>query len=839
LNNVAADVDCEHTTGFPTSDHSGDPPAGGTCVHASTAGGATPGLRTRSEFEDGSTLATSLTYTSGLINTAPGPIGTAVGMLSVDTDVFCDGSLDRLTNAVISKQTDPLFGAVIKAGPLRKPGIYPVHSYTENRITGIDLGGTLSLTLPSPVTLSFNTFTPGWAGVDPSTHATLAVLGGDPNPPSLPICQQSPQRATTNSPGNCADPDGGGGVTACGYNPYANPASGRVIFWSLYIGGSDFYDGLEQFGPTGGTNERAGIGVPDNVLRNVQCVDITGGVSCPSGGGGTGDAVAEAPGDLICNDDVSNWEDSDADGLPDIVEDAWGSDCLKIDSDNLCQGAAASFGDGTTDFEEMAAMTNPREIDTDGDGSCVVGNANRTDSSDNCPNVDNDASPSFFNGTIDVALPAADADQSDTDLDGFGNACDGDDDNDGVIDEAEGNVYMAYINDVDQDPSAGLPGLQCRPWDDISGGAHPGISVAKAADIRVILDPLDDDTDGDGILDGAECSLGSSPGDDAGTTGGGGTVGMDAVCLGATDGTGAICIGSVGKFGGDAVGTVSTLAASAAASRPELQDTVAADDDGDGNPNNMSDLDADGLPRSHERAENTFCARIDDSVASYTKPIFTPCSGHPAQFNEDFDGDGLAPGDISDPNNDCNAAWASPNDCLGTQVCVWDASDGYTGDIDGIGGPLSTDATGGAGCDGPELWAGREPSNTNEDHDGQSRMKSVVGSPWGASRVTAYGGGGSVGGCSSEEEAANGTSNDLPRDFFDMNNSGKVDTQDLNPIRTAFNAVAGQSALYKRTFDLNNANAAPATGGRGSGKIDSQDINPLRAQFNKTCIFTP
>ena len=118
-------------------------------------------------------------------------------------------------------------------------------------------------------------------------------------------------------------------------------------------------------------------------------------------------------------------------------------------------------------------------------------------------------------------------------------------------------------------------------------------------------------------------------------------------------------------------------------------------------------------------------------------------------------------------------------------------------------------------------------------------MKSTAASPHGANRVTGYGGAG-LGGCSSEEEAANGTNNAYPRDFFDVNNSGKVDAVDVGLVRGAFNAVSGLSALYKRSLDLNNSGPpANAAGGHGSGKIDAVDVGLVRGQFNKTCIFTP
>ena len=661
----------------------------------------TPGLRNKSEFEDGSVIATSLTYTTRLVNTPPAANNTTVGDIKADIDLFCDGALDRLGLSNISKQTDPNFRAVVEAGP--NPAAYPDFGYGENLITGIELGGGPAVPLPNPTTLSFNTFKPAFSPVASNTIATLAVVGGDPVPPSIPLCLQGPQRATTNSPGTC-----GAGVppiTACaassatvcgtqapgtGCNPYTNPATGFVLYWSLYIGGADYFDGLVQFGPTGGTNERSGIAVPANTLRNVQCTEIAGAPDCPIG--------------------AALWTDGDGDGLPNLVETEWGSDPTKADSDTTCHGVGGFVGDGVTDFEEMAAMSNPLEIDTDGDGSCYNGttvtNSNRTDGSDNCPNIDNDAT---------TARPS-DANQADTDMDGVGNACDIDDDQDAIIDDADDEVYMAFINDINPDPTTVTPGLNCRAWSEIAGGnVALDITSAEADALKITLDPLTDDDDGDGIIDGHECSLGSAPGNDAGGT-------LEGVCVGSTP-AGAPCAGSV-KFAGPK-GVLATISASGATSRPELQDGAVADEDGDGNSNNSVDPDADGLPRSHERSERTFCVRIA-GPASYAKPLFSDCGPAGAgEFNNNLDGDLLVSAIAdADPNSDCDDAWGAavgpppdPNDCLGSQVCVWTAAAGYTADTFGTG------AAGGAGCDGPEYMIGRSPSSTNEDADGQSRIE--------------------------------------------------------------------------------------------------------------------
>ena len=121
-----------------------------------------------------------------------------------------------------------------------------------------------------------------------------------------------------------------------------------------------------------------------------------------------------------------------------------------------------------------------------------------------------------------------------------------------------------------------------------------------------------------------------------------------------------------------------------------------------------------------------------------------------------------------------------------SQVCVWTASAGYTADT------FATAAAGGAGCDGPEWLIGLSEQSFNEDGDGLAMIKSTASNPPGSNSVRAFGGAGSLGGCSSPEEATNGTNPLRPRDFFDVNASGKVDAVDIGLVRAAFNSVVGK-----------------------------------------------
>jgi hypothetical protein len=764
-----------HTVGFPASDHN-------QCAD-NTTNGVNVQRRVRAEFEDGSLLGSSpftISYSSGLIVGGSTTDEIAFGDYVADVDAFCDGAMDRLPLTALRRENTPPPHLTAILPPA---SAYALQSHSDVTLPTLDAGSTIPYTLPVPLRVNYFNLQPQWAGVAAQTYGTVNFFGAEtPRPPTLEQhCLQSAYRSTVNIPGSL-------GLGS----PFTNPTDATIVFWELSVSEPDYYDGLRVVGPAGGTNERSSVAIPTTTLRNVQCVNIgSPGTPCPA------ETTFEGVG-TTCSDG-GLWEDTDDDGLPDLVEARWGTDCADPDSEN----------DGVTDYEEMAFLSDPTNADTDGDGSLVTGN--RTDASDNCPLVVN-------------------ATQTDTDMDGFGDACDTDDDNDRLLDMVETDGYwMAYLNDVNGVATFDgvQQGLVCRNHAEIDGGGIYTLTFTEAASLEINSDPLDSDTDDDGIVDGVECLAGSAPDNDATGT-------SRAVCIGVPDGTGASCTGGT-KFAGDSVGTYRPLTGSdSVASRPELQDSAVADDDGDGNANNRSDPDSDGLNSMLELNERTRCARIGYSLSSYTKPLFSDCAdgSYPLMFNNNMDGDGLGGGITdTDANSDCDSAWVAPNTCTGLQVCVWTATLGYTADT------FSAGAAGGLGCDGPEFFVGWSPQNSNEDGDGQAIIKSSA-TPYGANSVRAYGVGG-IGGCSAGEEAALGLNNTFSRDFRDVNNTGKVDSQDLNPVRAAFNSIAGASPLYKRSMDVDNVNAAVANGGRGNGKIDTFDINGVRAQFNYSCQFEP
>jgi hypothetical protein len=209
--------------------------------------------------------------------------------------------------------------------------------------------------------------------------------------------------------------------------------------------------------------------------------------------------------------------DCDDDGLNDGVE-KWNFSCITgADVDN----------DTVNDFEEMFNFTRPNggmdpctgtapcasayplldissapgiqsspyadDVDSDCDGQRDPRENGATvvdaDDDDNCPAVFNpdqvntDALPQHH------GMGAGTGDNTNPDEDVAGDACDDDDDNDGLLDIEEDAVYIQ--------PWAGGSALVCT--NDTVGTTFAG------------LDPLQGDSDGDMVLDGAECNLASRP----------------------------------------------------------------------------------------------------------------------------------------------------------------------------------------------------------------------------------------------------------------------------------------------------------------------------------------
>ena len=203
--------------------------------------------------------------------------------------------------------------------------------------------------------------------------------------------------------------------------------------------------------------------------------------------------------------------DSDNDGIPDIVE-AGGGD-LDLDGDGRIDDLTDADGDGLLDVVDPdqggTPLPNPgsADVDSDDDGITDVTEAGGVDA-DGDGVIDG-----FMDADSDGLADSVDPDQGgtplpipDSDTDGFSDYLDIDVDNDGIIDNIEGQTTADYVaptgNDTDGD------GL-----DDAYDPDQSGILVPRTdTDSDLTPDYLDDDSDNDTILDTTEGHDGNSNG---------------------------------------------------------------------------------------------------------------------------------------------------------------------------------------------------------------------------------------------------------------------------------------------------------------------------------------
>jgi hypothetical protein len=343
--------------------------------------------------------------------------------------------------------------------------------------TTVWVGGVAPFALPQPLSVHALTESSPYASGLKVVHTFVGDGSGSPNGF---ICLQSPHQGIT-----------GGSITTPG-------STGLYPRWFASTTERDVCSG--------------------HVSRSlfVQCINVGGFVGTDN----DNDCLVSG------SDPNDSVYDTDGDGLSDGVEAAFGSSPTSVDTD----------GDGATDFDEMFQYTDPTIMDTDGDGSLdrqdtgtdenpgtptVVDD---TTADDNCPAVPNPSqtntdSQFAYNGHALTAF-----DRTNPYEDSLGDACDADDDNDGLTDVAEaiGCNGSGPLDPLlqDQDYDLKIDGFECRVGLDPADGSDTLPSAApdtdgdrlmngaqetyfRTQDIRT-PEGMDDDPDGDGLVGDAD-----------------------------------------------------------------------------------------------------------------------------------------------------------------------------------------------------------------------------------------------------------------------------------------------------------------------------------------------
>ncbi len=441
-----------------------------------------------------------------------------------------------------------------------------------------------------------------------------------------------------------------------------------------------------------------GDGVPDS--EDACPTDPTGSVDtdldgvcdgtdlCPDDNPNDGDGDGICESDDLCptvfDPDPADQDDFDLDGIGDLCDSDWDCDGTN-DGVDLCLGfpdAQDSDGDYVPDgpdaFGELCDICpDDFENDADGDGHC--------ESVDNCDDLPN-------------------SDQLNTDSDGLGNACDDDDDNDGVVDTSDAFPLDSaeYIDsdgdgtgnnaDTDDDNDTVLDGDDAFPYDSTESVDTDGDGIGDNGD-ACFGNNTYGDTDSDGVCD----DLDFCPTDPADTDDDGDLVcDVDDLCVGDnsygdTDGDQVcedldICTGNDAAGDTDIDGTcddgdncpIDVNVDQADADGDTIGDVCEADTDEDGVIDDYDNCDQSFNPDQADTdgdAGGDACDTDDDADGLADASDNCPLVANANQAN--FDGDGQ--GDACDGDDDADGVLDGADLCPQTAMGVTFDQSGCSG----------------------------------------------------------------------------------------------------------------------------------------------------------------
>ncbi|MBI1948156.1 MAG: thrombospondin type 3 repeat-containing protein [Deltaproteobacteria bacterium] len=404
-----------------------------------------------------------------------------------------------------------------------------------------------------------------------------------------------------------------------------------------------------------------------------NCPDLANADQANADGAGRGDA---------CNEDASsacpNFRTYPVDpGSNECFIDADGDD---IDDNQLvcaegkwfCVPSSGAVGSDADDgkvalvsaLDNCPSVENADQLDTDNDAFDVDADGRSTlrdggggdacdedddadgvaDGDDNCPVAGNadqaDADGDGVGDACDTCVDVASDDQTDTDGDTFGDACDADDDGDDVCD----------------------PGAVLTETDTCTGQDN----------CELALNPLQDDSDGDGVGDACDTCAGSS-----GPQGDADQDGLGNVCD--------TCLGETAKLVDCATDADCTTAGGICLESGKC--IAEGDTDGDGTADSCDpDQDDDGVDDapSEPGAEPDNCLELanpdqldsdDDGIGdacdncpSVENPKVEPADPEGEAAQPDFDGDGI--GDACELGLGCTHVATAPVDCTSDDDCA-------------------------------------------------------------------------------------------------------------------------------------------------------------------------